>query len=98
MWDFLPCHNVFLMKLLSSSLQLDSRSFFFDVAPGAESGVSGFISLLAAASALKTVIQEAPPSRTIFYTFFQGVSHFHTTTANIAIVLNVLVPILLNVF
>ncbi|XP_034008923.1 nicastrin [Trematomus bernacchii] len=59
-------------SVVVAAARLDSRSFFFDVAPGAESGVSGFVSLLAAASALKTVIQEAPPNRTIFYTFFQG--------------------------
>ena len=58
----------------SSSLQLDSRSFFFDIAPGAESGVSGFVTLLAAAHALRDITQEAPPNRTILYTFFQGVS------------------------
>ncbi|KAK5860341.1 hypothetical protein PBY51_021828 [Eleginops maclovinus] len=59
-------------SVVVAAARLDSRSFFFDVAPGAESGVSGFVSLLAAASALKNVIQEAPPTRTIFYTFFQG--------------------------
>uniref|UniRef100_A0AAQ4NYJ7 Nicastrin n=1 Tax=Gasterosteus aculeatus aculeatus TaxID=481459 RepID=A0AAQ4NYJ7_GASAC len=52
--------------------QLDSRSFFFDVAPGAESSVSGFVALLAAAHALRSVTQEAPPPRNILYAFFQG--------------------------
>lgn len=54
-------------------LQLDSRSFFFDVAPGAESAASGLVALLAAAQALRNVTQEAQPNRTILYTFFQGV-------------------------
>lgn len=56
-----------------SRLQLDSRSFFFDVAPGAESAASGLVALLAAAQALRNVTLEAQPNRTIVYTFFQGV-------------------------
>ncbi len=64
--------------LLSSPPQLDSRSFFFDIAPGAESGVSGFVTLLAAAHALRNATQEAQPNRTILYAFFQGVSSRHT--------------------
>uniref|UniRef100_A0AAQ5ZN35 Nicastrin n=1 Tax=Amphiprion ocellaris TaxID=80972 RepID=A0AAQ5ZN35_AMPOC len=59
-------------KVVIAAARLDSRSFFFDVAPGAESGASGFITLLAAAHALRNVTQEAQPNRTIFYTFFQG--------------------------
>uniref|UniRef100_A0A8D3DIR7 Nicastrin n=1 Tax=Scophthalmus maximus TaxID=52904 RepID=A0A8D3DIR7_SCOMX len=55
-----------------AAARLDSRSFFFDIAPGAQSGVSGFVALLAAAHALRDVVQEAPPNRTILYTFFQG--------------------------
>lgn len=67
----------FSLTLLSpviSLLQLDSRSFFFDIAPGAESASSGLVALLAAAQALRNVTQEAQPNRTILYTFFQGVS------------------------
>uniref|UniRef100_A0A3Q1EQ29 Nicastrin n=1 Tax=Acanthochromis polyacanthus TaxID=80966 RepID=A0A3Q1EQ29_9TELE len=59
-------------EVVIAAARLDSRSFFFDVAPGAESGASGFITLLAAAHALRNVTQEAPPNRTILYTFFQG--------------------------
>lgn len=55
--------------------QLDSRSFFFDIAPGAESAVSSFVTLLAAAHALRNATQDAQPNRTILYTFFQGVSN-----------------------
>lgn len=65
-----------LIDLLPSPLQLDSRSFFFDIAPGAESGVSGFVTLLAAAHALRNATQEAQPNRTILYAFFQGVGFF----------------------
>ena len=57
---------------------MDSRSFFFEVAPGAQSAVSGFITLLAAAHALRDVTQQAPPNRTILYAFFQGVGYVHT--------------------
>ncbi|XP_029310009.1 LOW QUALITY PROTEIN: nicastrin [Cottoperca gobio] len=59
-------------SVIIAASRLDSRSFFFDVAPGAESGVSGFVTLLAAAHALRNATQEAPPTRTILYTFFQG--------------------------
>lgn len=77
------------------SPQLDSRSFFFDVAPGAESGVSGFVTLLAAAHALRNVTQEAQPNRTILYTFFQGVSCVHTVVC--IIVIGVVLPALFNI-
>ncbi|XP_054624852.1 nicastrin isoform X2 [Dunckerocampus dactyliophorus] len=59
-------------SVVIAAARLDSRSFFFDVAPGAQSAASGFITLLAAAHALRNVTQEAPPNRTILYTFFQG--------------------------
>ncbi|XP_073347489.1 nicastrin [Pagrus major] len=59
-------------SVVIAAARLDSRSFFFDIAPGAESGVSGFVTLLAAAHALRNATQEAQPNRTILYTFFQG--------------------------
>ncbi|XP_028284046.1 nicastrin [Parambassis ranga] len=59
-------------KVVIAAARLDSRSFFFDIAPGAESAASGFITLLGAAHALRNATQEAPPNRTILYTFFQG--------------------------
>uniref|UniRef100_A0A3Q3X814 Nicastrin n=1 Tax=Mola mola TaxID=94237 RepID=A0A3Q3X814_MOLML len=59
-------------SVVIAAARLDSRSFFFDIAPGAESGVSGFITLLAAAHALRNATQQAPPNRTILYTLFQG--------------------------
>ncbi|XP_040026315.2 nicastrin [Gasterosteus aculeatus] len=59
-------------SVVVAAARLDSRSFFFDVAPGAESSVSGFVALLAAAHALRSVTQEAPPPRNILYAFFQG--------------------------
>nr|XP_020441788.1 nicastrin [Monopterus albus] len=59
-------------SVVIAAARLDSRSFFFDIAPGAESAVSGFVTLLAAVHALHNATQEAPPNRTILYTFFQG--------------------------
>ncbi|XP_018533654.1 nicastrin [Lates calcarifer] len=59
-------------SVVIAAARLDSRSFFFDIAPGAQSGVSGFVTLLAAAHALRNATQEAQPNRTILYTFFQG--------------------------
>ncbi|CAJ1072853.1 nicastrin [Xyrichtys novacula] len=59
-------------SVVIAAARLDSRSFFFDIAPGAESGVSGFVTLLAAAHALRNATQESLPPRNIFYTFFQG--------------------------
>ncbi|KAK9538522.1 hypothetical protein VZT92_003685 [Zoarces viviparus] len=59
-------------RVVVAAARLDSRSFFFDVAPGAQSGVSGFVALLAAAHALRNATQEAPPPRNILYAFFQG--------------------------
>uniref|UniRef100_A0A8C2ZJB0 Nicastrin n=1 Tax=Cyclopterus lumpus TaxID=8103 RepID=A0A8C2ZJB0_CYCLU len=59
-------------SVVLAAARLDSRSFFFDIAPGAESGVSGFVALLAAAHALRNATQEAPPPRNILYAFFHG--------------------------
>ncbi|KAM9845144.1 LOW QUALITY PROTEIN: nicastrin [Aulostomus maculatus] len=59
-------------SVVIAAARLDSRSFFFNVAPGAQSSVSGFVTLLAAAHALRNATQEAQPNRTILYTFFQG--------------------------
>uniref|UniRef100_A0A8C5HQW4 Nicastrin n=1 Tax=Gouania willdenowi TaxID=441366 RepID=A0A8C5HQW4_GOUWI len=59
-------------SVVIAAARMDSRSFFFDIAPGAESTASGIVTLLAAAHALRRATQEAPPNRTILYTFFQG--------------------------
>uniref|UniRef100_A0A8C5FHA9 Nicastrin n=1 Tax=Gadus morhua TaxID=8049 RepID=A0A8C5FHA9_GADMO len=57
-----------------AAARLDSRAFFHGISLGADSGTSGFITLLAAAGALANVTREAPPPRTILYAFFQGES------------------------
>ncbi|CAN9503026.1 unnamed protein product [Ophioblennius macclurei] len=64
-------HKMFESVVIAAA-RLDSRSFFFDVAPGADSAATGFITLLAAAHALRNATEAAQPNRTILYTFFQG--------------------------
>ncbi|KAM6918154.1 nicastrin [Xenentodon cancila] len=59
-------------NVVVAAARLDSRSFFFDIAPGADSATSGFVTLLAAAHALRNATQDARLNRTILYTFFQG--------------------------
>ncbi|KAM4551222.1 nicastrin [Odontesthes bonariensis] len=57
-------------SVVIAAARVDSRSFFFDIAPGADSAASGLVTLLAAAHALRNVTAQL--NRTIFYTFFQG--------------------------
>uniref|UniRef100_A0A1A7XF90 Nicastrin n=1 Tax=Iconisemion striatum TaxID=60296 RepID=A0A1A7XF90_9TELE len=59
-------------SVIIAAARLDSRSFFFDIAPGAESTASGLVTLLAAAHALRNATQEAQLNTTIMYTFFHG--------------------------
>uniref|UniRef100_A0A3B3CTR4 Nicastrin n=1 Tax=Oryzias melastigma TaxID=30732 RepID=A0A3B3CTR4_ORYME len=58
------------VSVVIAATKLDSRSFFFDVAPGADSAATGLVALLAAASALHNATAEL--NRTILYTFFNG--------------------------
>ncbi|NXR19056.1 NICA protein, partial [Cinclus mexicanus] len=59
-------------RLILAATRVDSHSFFWNVAPGAEAAVGSFVVLLAAAQAL----QEAPGSRdlprNVLFIFFQG--------------------------
>lgn len=64
-------HKMFQSVVIAAA-RLDSRSFFFDLAPGAQSSASGLITLLAAAQALKNITETAQPNKTILYTFFEG--------------------------
>uniref|UniRef100_A0AAY4BVM8 Nicastrin n=1 Tax=Denticeps clupeoides TaxID=299321 RepID=A0AAY4BVM8_9TELE len=59
-------------SVVIAATRLDGRSFFWDVATAAEGTVTGFVTLLAAAHALRSVTEQAPPSRNILFTFFQG--------------------------
>ncbi|XP_062453768.1 nicastrin isoform X2 [Rhea pennata] len=52
--------------------RIDSHSFFWNVAPGAESAVSSFVTHLAAAEALHKVSDVHLLQRNIMFTFFQG--------------------------
>lgn len=56
-----------------SCLQIDSHSFFWNIAPGAESAVSSFVTHLAAAEALHKAADIQLLQRNIMFTFFQGV-------------------------
>lgn len=53
--------------------QLDSRSFFWNVAPGAESAVASFVTQLAAAEALYKAPDVTTLPRNVMFVFFQGV-------------------------
>lgn len=53
--------------------QLDSRSFFWNVAPGAESAVASFVTQLAAAEALQKAPDVTSLPRNVMFVFFQGV-------------------------
>uniref|UniRef100_A0A8C7MF41 Nicastrin n=1 Tax=Oncorhynchus kisutch TaxID=8019 RepID=A0A8C7MF41_ONCKI len=59
-------------SVVIAAARLDSRAFFWEVSTGAEGSVSGFVTLLAAAQALREVTHEAPPTRNILFAFFQG--------------------------
>ncbi|GCB83580.1 hypothetical protein scyTo_0024397, partial [Scyliorhinus torazame] len=56
----------------SLSPQLDASSFFWGVAPGADSTVSGFIALLAAAEALGRLTDNTTLKKNVMFVFFQG--------------------------
>lgn len=56
--------------------QLDSRSFFWNVAPGAESAVASFVTQLAAAEALHKAPDVTTLPRNVMFVFFQGVRAF----------------------
>ncbi|XP_069797470.1 nicastrin isoform X2 [Narcine bancroftii] len=59
-------------RLVVAAARLDSRSFFWKLAPGTDSAVSGFITLLAAAKALAHVHDIEKLPKNIMFAFFQG--------------------------
>ncbi|KAA0719584.1 Nicastrin Precursor [Triplophysa tibetana] len=63
-----PLNETFVV----AATRLDGRSFFWEKAPAGEAAVSGIVTLLAAIKALFPVTRETPPTRRIFFTFFQG--------------------------
>ncbi|XP_050840787.1 nicastrin [Serinus canaria] len=52
--------------------QVDSHSFFWNVAPGAEAAVGSFVALLAAAQALQAAPGSQSLPRNVLFVFFQG--------------------------
>ncbi|XP_033838840.1 nicastrin [Periophthalmus magnuspinnatus] len=59
-------------SVVIAAARLDSRSFFFDLAPGAQSSASGVVALLAAAQALKNMTEEMSSNTSIIYALFEG--------------------------
>ncbi|KAJ1081240.1 hypothetical protein NDU88_001423 [Pleurodeles waltl] len=59
-------------KVVVVATRLDSRSFFWDLAPAADSAVSGFVTQLAAAEALQKLPDSQMLPRNIMFVFFQG--------------------------
>ncbi|XP_018088993.1 nicastrin isoform X2 [Xenopus laevis] len=59
-------------ELVVAAARADSHSFFWNLAPGADSAVSGFVTLLAAAEALHKLNGTQDLPRNIMFVFFQG--------------------------
>ncbi|NXJ22262.1 NICA protein, partial [Dicrurus megarhynchus] len=59
-------------QLILAATRLDSRSFFWNVAPGAEGSVGSFVALLAAAQALQAAPGSRRLPRNVLFAFFQG--------------------------
>ncbi|XP_055993811.1 nicastrin [Sorex fumeus] len=59
-------------RLVVAATRLDSRSFFWNVAPGAESAVASFVTQLAAAEALQKAQDVSTLPRNVMFVFFQG--------------------------
>ncbi|XP_036778630.2 nicastrin [Manis pentadactyla] len=59
-------------RVVITATRLDSRSFFWNVAPGAESAVASFVTQLAAAEALQKAPDVTSLPRNVMFVFFQG--------------------------
>uniref|UniRef100_A0A8D0WG01 Nicastrin n=1 Tax=Sus scrofa TaxID=9823 RepID=A0A8D0WG01_PIG len=59
-------------RVVVAATRLDSRSFFWNVAPGAESAVASFVTQLAAAEALQKAPDVTTLPRNVMFVFFQG--------------------------
>uniref|UniRef100_A0A8B9TCE4 Nicastrin n=1 Tax=Anas platyrhynchos TaxID=8839 RepID=A0A8B9TCE4_ANAPL len=60
-------------EVIIVATRIDSHSFFWNIAPGAESAVSSFVTHLAAAEALHKASDVHLLQRNVMFTFFQGV-------------------------
>ncbi|NWJ06278.1 NICA protein, partial [Crypturellus undulatus] len=59
-------------EVIIVATRIDSHSFFWNIAPGAESAVSSFVTHLAAAEALHKASDVQLLRRNVMFTFFQG--------------------------
>uniref|UniRef100_A0A8B9BTK5 Nicastrin n=1 Tax=Anser brachyrhynchus TaxID=132585 RepID=A0A8B9BTK5_9AVES len=59
-------------EVIIVATRIDSHSFFWNIAPGAESAVSSFVTHLAAAEALHKASDVHSLQRNVMFTFFQG--------------------------
>ncbi|KAM6217235.1 nicastrin [Rhynchocyon petersi] len=59
-------------RVVVAATRLDSRSFFWNVAPGAESAVASFVTQLAAAEALQKASDVTTLPKNVMFVFFQG--------------------------
>ncbi|XP_053331183.1 nicastrin [Spea bombifrons] len=59
-------------QVIIAATRMDSRSFFWNLAPAADSTVSGLVAQLAAAEALHKLPDVQSLPRNIMFTFFQG--------------------------
>ncbi|KAM5237257.1 nicastrin isoform 3-T3 [Ctenodactylus gundi] len=59
-------------KVVVAATRLDSRSFFWNMAPGAESAVASFVTQLAAAEALQKAPDVTTLPHNVMFVFFQG--------------------------
>ncbi|XP_007441247.1 nicastrin [Python bivittatus] len=59
-------------SVVIASSRIDSHSFFWNVAPGAESAVASFVTLLAAAEAIHKISDVQSLPKNIMFVFFQG--------------------------
>ncbi|KAL9822983.1 LOW QUALITY PROTEIN: nicastrin [Geothlypis trichas] len=59
-------------RLVLAATRVDSHSFFWNVAPGAEAAVGSFVALLAAAQALHGAPGAQSLPRNVLFVFFQG--------------------------
>nr|XP_060613803.1 nicastrin [Anolis sagrei ordinatus] len=59
-------------SVVMAAARIDSHSFFWNVAPGAESAVGSFVALLAAAEAIHKAPEAQALPRNILFAFFQG--------------------------
>ncbi|NXT07706.1 NICA protein, partial [Prunella fulvescens] len=59
-------------QVVMAATRVDSHSFFWNVAPGAEAAVGSFVALLAAAQALQVAPGSQHLPRNVLFVFFQG--------------------------